>query len=417
MGIVKRNNIWMSNWRHEGKQYRFSTGLPIDGNRDKGGALTAAASAKAAERIATALIDCSRGEITYKQALAALDAIPNLPPRVRDAAKDKARSLAVVNGVDNMPSVRDYLTNFKGDAKPQSESNRQNYFKKFLTFLGNDGDRRLDAVTPEMCRAFVRDGLESSVHGVSVGTMESAKKYISAAFNRAVQDSLLTVNPFRGISPRKIGEAVNPELGEDKNERLPFTADEMRMLCTVIAQPWRDMVLISFLTGGQRLGDVACLRWESINFEAGIISFATGKTKTAISVMMPPPLRACLERLIQERMSDEYVFPDMADTYRRSGGYLSTKFTAMLCALGINADTSKTPLKGKRKKQAAKSFHSIRHTVVTMLRSSNAVSADVARAIVGHNSEEVERQYMTASHEVKSVGLALLASEIGLAST
>jgi len=40
-----------------------------------------------------------------------------------------------------------------------------------------------------------------------------------------------------------------------------------------------------------------------------------------------------------------------------------------------------------------------------MLRSSNSVSADLSRAIVGHDSEAVERAYFTPAHEDKLAGL------------
>ena len=55
-----------------------------------------------------------------------------------------------------------------------------------------------------------------------------------------------------------------------------------------------------------------------------------------------------------------------------------------------------------------KSFHSIRHTVVTMMRSSNMFTADLTRELVGHDSEEIERQYFTATLEAKGLGLAYL---------
>lgn len=58
------------------------------------------------------------------------------------------------------------------------------------------------------------------------------------------------------------------------------------------------------------------------------------------------------------------------------------------------------------------SFHSFRHSVVTALRTNAAITADIARAIVGHDSEEIERQYCTACRADKMRGLDIIAQAI-----
>lgn len=47
------------------------------------------------------------------------------------------------------------------------------------------------------------------------------------------------------------------------------------------------------------------------------------------------------------------------------------------------------------KNVSRKSFHSIRHALVSAARSNSSLSADLVRAVVGHESEEVEQQYFT----------------------
>jgi hypothetical protein len=46
------------------------------------------------------------------------------------------------------------------------------------------------------------------------------------------------------------------------------------------------------------------------------------------------------------------------------------------------------------------------------MRSSNQFTADFTRELVGHDSEEIERQYFTASLESKGQGLAYLFNAI-----
>lgn len=369
--------------------------------------MSASACKKAAERISSIWKDVATGSITRKQAEEALKAIPNLPPRVLNAALDRVVALAVVDGNNNMPSVRQYLDTFVGDATPSSEAQRKGIFSRFLTYLGAKADKRLDAVTPDICRAFCRHELER----VSVGTVRHYLNYLSAAFNRAVHDEFLNRNPFSRMELAKMSISVNPELGQDKTERQPFTPEEINLLCTSIAAPWRDMVLISYLTGGQRLGDIACLKWDSIDFERGLVAFTTGKTKKRINAPMTSQLKERLQQLHSQRIDAGYVFPDMASRYQCSRGGLSVEFTSILKALGIVTSDDKNK-KGKRRGVAVKSFHSIRHTVVTMLRASQDISADLSRAIVGHDSEVIERAYFTAPEESIRKGLELLACAI-----
>ena len=48
---------------------------------------------------------------------------------------------------------------------------------------------------------------------------------------------------------------------------------------------------------------------------------------------------------------------------------------------------------GRRKRVSAKSFPSIRHTVVSMTRLDASFTPDMVRDAVGHSSEQVERGY------------------------
>ena len=103
----------------------------------------------------------------------------------------------------------------------------------------------------------------------------------------------------------------------------------------------------------------------------------------------------------------------MAQRYMRGDASISTEFTSLLKAWGIvKVDTEKTALKGKRKNVSPKSFHSFRHSVVSVLRSDKRITQDLSRAIVGHDSEEIERAYYTASQADKMRGLDVIAQTI-----
>ena len=50
------------------------------------------------------------------------------------------------------------------------------------------------------------------------------------------------------------------------------------------------MVLCSLYLGGQRLGDVAMLRWDAVDWEKGVVKLVTQKTGREMVVPMVPAL-------------------------------------------------------------------------------------------------------------------------------
>ena len=383
--------MWYATWKNQnGITEKKSTKVPI-----KGKAGVSAKQSKAyAQQVADSMERLAKGQTTYA------------------TAADALRSVAQASGMGGkMPTVREYLTDFQGQAGAKTESNRRRAFKAFLEWMDKRADMRLDMLTKADMLAYLRHALTL----VSVGTVGLFRTNLSAAFNKAVDDELLVRSPMPvNLNLAKLAREVNPELGRDKIKRLPFTAEELRILVTQFPAPWRDMSLVAVMTGGQRLGDVCSLRWDFIDFASDCLSFTTGKTDKDMDIPLHPTLR---ERLLTIRAEqggqEEYVFPHMAQRYMRGDASISTEFTSLLKAWGIvKVDTEKTSLKGKRKNVSPKSFHSFRHSVVSVLRSDKRITQDLSRAIVGHDSEEIERAYYTASQADKMRGLDVIAQTI-----
>lgn len=390
-GLTQRNGMWYATWKNQnGITEKKSTKVPIKG---KAG-VSAKQSRAYAQQVADSMERLAKGQTTYA------------------TAADALRSVAQASGMGGkMPTVREYLTDFQGQAGAKTESNRRRAFKAFLEWMDKRADMRLDMLTKADMLAYLRHALTL----VSVGTVGLFRTNLSAAFNKAVDDELLVRSPMPvNLNLAKLAREVNPELGRDKIKRLPFTAEELRILVTQFPAPWRDMSLVAVMTGGQRLGDVCSLRWDFIDFASDCLSFTTGKTDKDMDIPLHPTLR---ERLLTIRAEqggqEEYVFPHMAQRYMRGDASISTEFTSLLKAWGIvKVDTEKTALKGKRKNVSPKSFHSFRHSVVSVLRSDKRITQDLSRAIVGHDSEEIERAYYTASQADKMRGLDVIAQTI-----
>lgn len=390
-GLTQRNGMWYATWKNQnGITEKKSTKVPI-----KGKAGVSAKQSKAyAQQVADSMERLAKGQTTYA------------------TAADALRSVAQASGMGGkMTTVREYLTDFQGQAGAKTESNRRRAFKAFLEWMDKRADMRLDMLTKADMLAYLRHALTL----VSVGTVGLFRTNLSAAFNKAVDDELLVRSPMPvNLNLAKLAREVNPELGRDKIKRLPFTVEELRILVTQFPAPWRDMSLVAVMTGGQRLGDVCSLRWDFIDFASDCLSFTTGKTDKDMDIPLHPTLR---ERLLTIRAEqggqEEYVFPHMAQRYMRGDASISTEFTSLLKAWGIvKVDTEKAALKGKRKNVSPKSFHSFRHSVVSVLRSDKRITQDLSRAIVGHDSEEIERAYYTASQADKMRGLDVIAQTI-----
>lgn len=136
--------------------------------------------------------------------------------RIQDAVRLSAER-AGLGG--KMPSVREYLLDFQGQAGAKTEYNRRRAFKVFLDYLGKGADMRLDMLTKDVVRDFIRHTL----HDVSAGTVGLYRTCLAAAFNRALDDDLIARSPMPRINMSKEAAAVNPELGRDKVKRFPFT--------------------------------------------------------------------------------------------------------------------------------------------------------------------------------------------------
>lgn len=370
-----RGNKWYAVWTHNGKKVVKATGIDA----------TTKANKKLAQATADAMEAAAVGSVTLNKAL--------------DAVRLAADALGMGKSI---PTVHDYLSNYKPAGGVKNASNHKRAIALFLDFLSDKKALRLDLLTPAICREFCQERLKQ----VSFATVDHNISLIKAALNTAVKDGIIDKNPFSAFSLPSLAPANQ----RAATKRLPFTPEEMHTIIHHFPYPWNQLALTSLLTGGQRLGDVCCLEWSSVDLQNNIITFNTNKTGKLISVPILPPLRNLLDSRYNE--SEQYVFPDIAQRYFRSQGALSVEFSSLLKLHGIVKPQPATTQQGNRRPVSPKSFHSIRHTVVTLMRSSNQFTADFTRELVGHDSEEIERQYFTASIEAKGQGLTYLFNAI-----
>lgn len=388
-GLTQRGNVWVATWRNpDGTRTQQTTKVKV---KEKG--KTKKETREYAQMLATQMEHLAKGTSPLDKVL----------KKVRDIAEDYGYAKPV-------PSVAEFFRDYPATASASTEKDRRTTFARFSEFLGKRVNHPVSKLTPDDCRGFLRYLLPL----YRKGTVELHRRYLSCALRRAVREGHLSQNPLEGISVDK--EMIILGLEDDTEKREALTPDELAVCLDParMGQDWADMTATCLYTLGARLGDCACLLWENVNFETNTLCFTERKTKQKRELPLTPELRSVFLRRKENGTADATaIFPEMRKKYTSSNGVLSTEFSTLLRANGITGrNTTARSAKGNRHNFSTKTFHSIRHSVVTMLRADNRLSADVVRKSVGHHSEEVEQGYIGISRTDTERVLAVLTTKL-----
>lgn len=392
--VIQRGQTWWAYWKQNGRNKGKRTRIRVR-QEGKTRAETQADALKIAE--------------LYERAAKGLTPIEVLEANLR--------AVAATNGYAvPMPSITAYLDTVPATSAASTEKNRQRAFSVFRKFLGERANLPLTALTYAMCRDFVVWDLRR----VRRSTVAQHRGYISSALRRAhLADRFIDRNPMELVSVGEVAKSLGRK--DDRITREPFTPEELRRLMTEAPAPWCDMVAVSFYLAGLRISDVVTLAWSSVDFERNLVHLKEIKTSRERTLVLRPELRERLLRIRAEQESggrpEEYVFPEMARRYLWCNGAatISPTFTALLRAMGIVPDKDACALqRGDKHRSGTKSFHSIRHSVVSIARETPTLTPDIVRETVGHMSEKVERGYYHVSTEGQERVLDALAAAVAV---
>ncbi len=375
-GLIHRKgtNVWTATFNVAGKETRRTTGIHVE---PPPGLAKKAHEATKREQKAKAQIIANQLEAAAKGGKVDAEQVKAI------AGERKGKQL--LRGKQYMQGVADYLEGWK---RSRTESTRERdaiACRLFLEFLRDAKNMPLDCVTRDHAHQFMMKQLER----VASGTVGQYIAYLRTAFNAAIRAEIITANPFARLTLAKRDK-------QDKQERRAFTIEECRQLLAVLPGEWGDMIRVCLYTGGQRLGDIATMKWEQIDVKEWKRLTITPKKKTRpMNKPIIAPLRATLERLHKNRVN-AYVFPIAAMKHNQTGksSKLSTEFTDLLDKHGFiePKQRKQTGAPDDRRHLSELSFHSFRATAVTVLRNAG-VPVDLCRFIIGHDSEEIERVY------------------------
>lgn len=368
--------MWYATWRQDGKAVEKSTKVAV------GKTVTEQTKSKnKARAVAQQMEAAAKGCTEY------------------DEAMSSVLSVFRANGfVQPTPTVAELFAEVPETGNPRSCVNRRRAFFKFTEWLGERANRSVREISIEDCRAFVR----AKLFEISRGTVEQYRTYLFGAFKYAkVEKQILTHNPWEAVSVVKVMRQAGIE--DSRLDRLPFTAEELEIIFTKMPRPWSDLALVSYCLFGTRMGDCCRLRWQDVSWENQRISFTEQKTGTKRTLPLCDRLYNRLRIIKEEQAPGEvYIFPEFA---RRelaySSSYTSTEFTQQLRALGIIKEEDMMKLRGRKKCQSRKSFHSIRHSVITLTNEAEGITPMMARFATGHKDEKVDEGYYHLSPDAQ----------------
>jgi integrase len=241
----------------------------------------------------------------------------------------------------------------------------------------------------EITREHVLDFRNREAETFAPKTVNHDLKAVKMLFLAARRDGLIADNPAEDVK-------TVAQRGE-KRTRRPFSLDELRSVLSVVDEEWRSMILFGLYTGA-RLSDVASLTWENVDVSAKELRSIARKTGKTIIVPLDGPLAAHIESLPAADSPRTPLHPRAFAIVEKQGktGHLSNQFTDLLAQAGLR---KKQPHRKNNDKEQARrrrngelSFHSLRHTAVTLLKEAGIPQA-VVMELVGHDNEEMSQHY------------------------
>jgi integrase len=231
--------------------------------------------------------------------------------------------------------------------------------------------------------------------GVSSGTVNHDLVAIRAIFRTARQLGCIAEDPAELIKPVREFREGSPD-----SERRPFMIPELQILLATCDPEWQSMINIGLYSGG-RLGDIALLRWVNVDLERSELRFEARKTGKRVLVPLVGALRTHIEGMSSSDDPRAFLHPRAAASMERrnSAAGISQQFGELLELAGLRPVKDRRARGvGTRRSFAPLSFHSLRHTAVSLLKDAGIPQAAVME-LVGHSTVEMSALYTHVGRE------------------
>ncbi|MGE9267979.1 MAG: tyrosine-type recombinase/integrase, partial [Verrucomicrobiales bacterium] len=365
----KKSKYWQAAWRDEnGKRFSKSTKI-----------VAKSTTRRQAEKVAELYEETARNKKTAKYVR---KAVAELQKEITGEDAPIATFTEFANR---------FLERKKGEAGKATMAFYTKAFGDFASWLEDRAGEDIANITRSDLDRYRNQLLER----ITATTTANKMKALRSLFRDAHLQGFILSEPTEGLKFARKNKA-----GTGRAEKRPFTLEEIRILLAEAQGEWRSMMLFGLYTG-QRLGDLATLRWQQLDLVRGEYRTRTRKTGRTITIPLAEPLADHIARLPSPDDPAAYVHPELAAIYEVSGGTVSNQFAALLADCGLRprqAHVSKGKGRDSERDKNALSFHCLRATAVTMLHEAGIPAATVQEWI-GHDSEEVHKVYVKIGRE------------------
>ena len=205
---------------------------------------------------------------------------------------------------------------------PGRDAVARNIFDRFADYMKRTAPRTTE--TASLRKEHIDGYLdEVEAEGVSARTWNGHLQMLRGAILRA--------DPFAEINRHLKEKPAKPEATA---HRTPFTADELERVFAAAAErdPLIHGLIVTAACTALRRGDVAKLRWSSVDLKAGYVTVKTSKTGEDVEIPIFPPLQKVLESIPRR---GPFVFPEAEKIYRRAPDALDRRLQQVLADAGF----------------------------------------------------------------------------------
>jgi integrase len=351
---------------------------------------------KLACQIADTLDEAGRGVLSERDITAFVERIGDGKVRgaVAQIFRDVFRSVSGRQfGAGSLRAFAEsWVSGLQTHLSPRSYPKYERAVQVFLAFLGETADRDLIGFGPRD-DVYIIQFRDSLAERLAPGTVNLILKIIRQMFKTASQR-------YKIESPAHFVSGVRRDAAQAAQRRV-FTLPELgRILRVVQGTEWAGIVLAGLYTG-QRLSDIALLRWENLDLHRRELALTTRKTGRRVFLPIADPLVDYLLGLPASDEPKDFIFPRAAEIIRRSKseitGTLSNQFHDILVTAGLVPRRSHQKAKdgcgrSSRRRASEVSFHSLRHTTTSLLKSAG-VAQSIVMDMVGHESKAISQIY------------------------
>jgi hypothetical protein len=178
---------------------------------------------------------------------------------------------------------------------------------------------------------------------------------------RAVKTLFKSAREYDVIAEDPAASVKSAQHKTTSAKKRSFTLEELRVVLDVADPEWKSIILFGLYTG-QRLADIATLRWSNVDVVKGEIRLTTRKTDKVMILPIATPLRRYLEALPSSDDVNTPLHRRAFEAVARQGksGGLSRQFIDLLGQAGIRekqAHRSRGIGRAARRQAGAVSLH------------------------------------------------------------